>query len=187
MGKVSFAFFLSSCLSQTHITVCAHVLNYLDIRTWLITLHSLPMIFFATNGTFADAKATAVSAIISTIGDPSPNFTDLCMKLSSTMSISSGTCPMEPQIFAWIDGYISTSSMVKVISFSIMPATCFCLFFSSVGLQNLGRKQRDEEQLQRRLSSLMNVGRCKKGCWLNSNPSDLQSLYPLPYGNASQP
>lgn len=110
---------------------------YLPIRTLFITLHSLPMIFLATKGTFADARATAVSAIISTIGEPNPDFTDLCIKLSRTISINSGTCPMDPQIFAWIDGYISSSSMVKVISFSIIPATCLCLLFSSDGLQNL--------------------------------------------------
>lgn len=72
----------------------------LHIRTLLITLHSLPIIFLATKGTLADASATAVSAIISTIGEPNPDFTDLWMKLSNTMSISSGTCPIEPHIFA---------------------------------------------------------------------------------------
>lgn len=103
----------------------------------LLTLHNLPITFLATNCTFADAKATAVSAIISTIGEPRPELTDLWMKLSSTMSINSGTWPMEPQIFAWIDGYISTSSMVSRINFSNICATCFCRLFSSDGLQNL--------------------------------------------------
>lgn len=40
-----------------------------------ITRHSLPMTFLATSCTFADAKATAVSAIISTCGEPKPELT----------------------------------------------------------------------------------------------------------------
>lgn len=94
------------------------------------------MTFLATSCTFADAKATEVSAIISTIGEPKPNCTERCMKLSKTMSINSGTCPIDPHIFACIEGYISTSSIVSDISFSKMNDTCFCRF-SSDGLQNL--------------------------------------------------
>jgi hypothetical protein len=46
----------------------------------------------ATSCTFAEARATAVSAMISTMGEPSPLATDRRIKLSNTMSISSGTC-----------------------------------------------------------------------------------------------
>jgi hypothetical protein len=62
-----------------------------------LTLHSLPITFFATSCTFAEARATAVSAMISTMGVPSPLVIDRCMKLSNTMSISSGTCVMISQ------------------------------------------------------------------------------------------
>lgn len=64
------------------------LLNKKDVN---FTLHSRPMIFFATSCTFADAKATAVSANISTTGEPTPFSPDLFKKLSNTMSISSGT------------------------------------------------------------------------------------------------
>ena len=53
------------------------------------------------------------------------------------MSSRSETCPMLPQILACIEGYISSSSIVMVISLSRISAT-FCLLFSSVCLQNLG-------------------------------------------------
>lgn len=106
-----------------------------------LTRQSRPITFLATNWTLADAKATAVSAIISTIGDPSPELTDLWMKLSNTISINSGTWPIEPHILAWMDGYISTSSIVKRMSFSRICATCFWRLVSSVGLQNLMEKE----------------------------------------------
>lgn len=44
---------------------------------------------------------------------------------------------MEPQILACIEGYISTSSMVKSMSFSKICATFCWRLLSSEGLQNL--------------------------------------------------
>ena len=92
------------------------------------------MTFRATSWTLADAKATAVSAMISAWAEPKPPVTDRLMKLSRIMSISSETWPRLPQILAWIEGYISTSSIVNVISLSKMSAT-FCLLASSECLQ----------------------------------------------------
>jgi hypothetical protein len=112
------------------------------------------MTFLATSCTLAAARATAVSAMTSALKDPNPAVTERLMKLSSTMSINSGTCkkiflrsppnqnlriptcPMLPQILAWMEGYISTSSMVSVISLSKMIATLVRLV-SSGCLQNL--------------------------------------------------
>ena len=94
--------------------------------------------FLATNWTFADAKATAVSAIISACGDPRPPVTLLLIKLSSTISIKSGTWPSEPHILACIEGYISTSSIVNVINLSRIMAT-FWRLASSECLQNFTR------------------------------------------------
>jgi len=44
---------------------------------------------------------------------------------------------MDPQILACIDGYISTSSMVKSMSFSKICTTFCWRLLSSEGLQNL--------------------------------------------------
>ncbi len=58
-----------------------------------------------------------------TCADPRPPVTDLLMKLSRTMSMSSLTWPILPHILAWMEGYISTSSIVSVINLSRMWAT----------------------------------------------------------------
>merc|ERR1739836_302283 len=81
---------------------------------------------------FLEECIQGFSAMTSACALPSPPVTLLLMKLSSTMSISSDTWPMLPQILAWMEGYISTSSMERVISLSRMCAT-FCLLAGPVG------------------------------------------------------
>ena len=62
------------------------------------------------------------------------------MNESSTMSKRSDTWPMLPQILAWMEGYISSSSIVIVISLSRISDT-FCRRLSSPGfLQNLQKR-----------------------------------------------
>jgi len=116
------------------------------------------MILRATNLTFAEARATAVSAKISTTAEPILSSALLRKKHSSTVSIKSdtykipnivaeedrkarsrnkyNTLPIWPQILACIDGYISTSWILRDINFSSIWIT-FCFFVSSEDLQNL--------------------------------------------------
>lgn len=56
------------------------------------------MTFLATEATLADAKATAVSAMISAWPEPKPPVTDRLIKESSTMSINSDTCQRQKRL-----------------------------------------------------------------------------------------
>lgn len=66
-------------------------LGFLQVIYISLTLQRRPMTFLATDATFAEARATAVSAMISAWPDPNPPVTERLIKESSTMSISSDT------------------------------------------------------------------------------------------------
>ena len=125
-AKLAMSSHMMCCSSE--VVGLTHVLS--------MTRHSLQMTFRATRATLAADSETAVSAMISAWAEPSPPVTDRFMKLSKTMSMSSLTWPMLPQILACIEGYISTSSMVSVINLSRMWATFWRLWSSAGCLQN---------------------------------------------------
>lgn len=84
----SYISYIANCLSQRKgniqtykimpqiLTLCQRATK--QTERLLCTLHSLPMTFLETSCTFAEASATAVSAMISACIEPKPPVTLLC-------------------------------------------------------------------------------------------------------------
>lgn len=109
----------------------------LDIQ---LTLHSRPIIFLETSWTLAEARATAVSARTSTTGFVKPPSLERLMKLSSTMSISSGTCRQIRRfrlvkIFRGLD-------VSKWTSFNLSRPYAECQAFSQVEIAKIASRKR---------------------------------------------
>merc|ERR550532_1336186 len=109
-----------------------------DSHVFSIVLHSLEMIFLETSLTLEEARATAVSAIISAFSFFASPAIETLMKLSSTTSMSSLTFPIVPHILAWMEGYISTSLILAMINLSSIVHT-LCRLESSACLTNFSR------------------------------------------------
>lgn len=89
-----------SCVKLKHITWIVFSI------IWFITSWRRAMTIWETSLTLAAASATALLAIMSAFRLPGPQIAERLIKLSRTISNSSGTRPMLPHIFAWIEGYI---------------------------------------------------------------------------------
>ncbi len=116
-----------------HIECCSSV-GVGEVQVFSISRHRRPITLRETSEPLELAKATAVLARISAWTEPRPPLTERLMNASRTMSRSSLTLPILLQILAWIDGYMSSSSMVMLMSLSRIMAT-FCRLFSSLWRQ----------------------------------------------------